>query len=283
MARGLSGVVVACALVYTAALLAVPLPQDKVVVLDIGQGDSILIQSGTEQVLVDGGPGMDVLSRLAEEMPWFDRTVDVLLLTHPQLDHQEGLLHILERYRVGLVVLPQLASSAQLQRVWISMLLARHIPYRFAWYGEQVQLADATIHLLAPFAGEVATIAQKNLNDGAVVARVDMHGRSFLLTSDIEAPAEHILLSLVPKELLDVDVLKVGHHGSKTSTTPALLTATSPSAAVISVGAGNPFGHPHQQTLDRLRNANIPVWRTDQRGSVRFLWERGAWLVQTQR
>lgn len=271
-----------------AALLAllsfVPGPAEKVVFLDVGQGDAILLQDGTAQVLIDGGPGMAVLERLGEELPWFDRRIEVVISTHPDRDHLEGLLHVLERYEVGLVLLPRLAHSSRLQAAWLQKLEAfaeqGRLAYRFAWAGQRLRVSDdLTVHLLGPFSdeGRVFSPGGKS-NNGAVLARVDFGELSFLLTGDAEAVVERRLVGEA-REQLDVDVLKAGHHGSKTSTTRELLEAATPSAVVISVGRDNRYGHPHPLVLQRLKDLHL--WRTDEHGSVRFQRWRERWFVKT--
>lgn len=253
-------------------------PEDKVVFLDVGQGDAILLQSGTQQVLVDGGPGMGVLQRLGEEMPWFDRRIEVVVLTHPQRDHMEGLLHVLERYEVGMVLLPRAASSTQMQKVWLERIIDKKIPYRFAWSGQELSLGDLKLNIINPFdAPEAEAATRANVNNASVVIRVDYKEMSFLLTGDIEKRVEKIVMERIDNEVLNVDVLKVGHHGSKSSTMQELIDAVKPQVAVISVGNDNKFGHPHKDVLSRL--ADIPVMRTDQGGSVRFRLVDGGWFV----
>lgn len=261
-----------------AVVSAMP-PEDKVVVLDIGQGDSVLVQDNTNQVVIDGGPGATVLQRLSEEMPAFDKTIEVLVLTHPQQDHMEGLLHIIEQYNVGLVVLPKAAAESQIFQRFIALIEEHRIPYRFAWAGQQLLLGDAVIHILGPLDTTQARAATHvDLNNASTITRVDFHGMSFMLTGDAEQPAEHLLVQSTDSSLLNVDVLKAGHHGSRSSTSPEFLAATSPSAVVISVGKDNQFGHPHKETLDKI--AQLPVWRTDQIGSIRFLWNPATgWLA----
>lgn len=252
--------------------------EDKVVFLDVGQGDAILLQSGARQVLVDGGPGMDVLRRLGEEMPWFDRRIEVVVLTHPQSDHMEGLLHVLERYDVGMVLLPKAISSTQMQKVWLDRIIDKGIPYRFAWSGQEISFDNLKLSIINPFdvlEAEAATRA--SVNNASVVMRVDYNEMSFLLTGDIERRVEKIVMERVDKEVLNVDVLKVGHHGSKSSSRKELIDVVAPQMAVISVGGDNKYGHPHKDVLDRL--ADVLIMRTDQSGSVRFKWVDGEWLV----
>jgi len=268
--------VLICQAAIVAAVYSVP--ADKLVILDVGQGDAIFLQDGTAQVLIDGGRGAAVLSGLAQEMPWFDRRIEVLVATHPQQDHMEGFMHILDRYEVGLIVMPYLPADSPLQEAWLAKIKQANIVYRFAHAGQKLDFGDADLAILAPGSSpEYENMARKNLNNGSIIARADFHGLSFLLTGDAERPAELALVNNTDAALLDADILKVGHHGSKTSTSPELLSAVTPMAAAISVGADNSYGHPAPLVLDRLRT--VPVFRTDQLGAIRFLHGPDGWRL----
>ncbi|MBI1833671.1 MAG: MBL fold metallo-hydrolase [Candidatus Andersenbacteria bacterium] len=251
-------------------------PTSKVVFLDVGQGDSILLQDGMQQILIDGGKGDIVLERLAEEVPYFDRSIEVIISTHPDQDHLEGLLHILQRYDVKLVLLPQAAKEDALQEAWLNLLHEKNIPYRFAWSGQTLSVGNMKLSILGPFDTDAARAATRgNINNASVSTRLDYNGLSFLLTGDAELQAEQLLVHTLPLQL-NVDILKAGHHGSNSSTHTPLIRAASPAAAVISVGADNTYGHPHPAVLQRLEG--LRLWRTDEDGSVRFLFKNGQWL-----
>lgn len=260
-------------------LWLVPGPAEKVVFLDVGQGDAILMQSGTQQVLIDGGPDAAVLQRLGEELPWFDRTLEVVIATHPDKDHIGGLVHVLERYKVGLVVLPRVSHTSQLQSAWLDHLQGaldeRGTQYRFANAGQKIKLNGLALDMLHPALGQQFG---KKTNNSSVSMKGNFYDLSFLLTGDAEAPVEKQLVAAYGSTL-DVDILKAGHHGSKTSTSEALLAAATPLGVVISAGRDNQYGHPHPDILERLKNYHL--WRTDQHGSVRFLRESGQWLAGT--
>ena len=249
--------------------------EEKIVFLDVGQGDSILLQDGTVQVLVDGGPGMKVLSELGEQMPFIDRKIEIMVLTHPQRDHMEGLLYILDRYDVGLVLLPKVASKTLMQEKWLEKIAQSGTEWRFAWAGQKIKAGEMEISILGPFDDGVTV---RNVNDASVMMRVDYEDLSLLLTGDAEKRVENQLVMKTDRKLLDVDVLKAGHHGSKTSTTQRLLNVVSPGAVVISVGADNKFGHPRSEVLERL--GDIPIWRTDRNGAVKFSYLNGQWFVK---
>jgi competence protein ComEC len=260
-------------------------PEQKVVFLDVGQGDATLLQDGSYQILVDGGPGMKVLEELGEQMAWMDKRLEVIILTHPQEDHMEGLVHILDRYEVGLVIIPRVATDTLLQKEWLNRIQDKGIDWRFAWAGQRITAGDMSVQILAPFE-DGAMI--RNVNEASVIVRLvygsegkEQEELSFLLTGDTERKGENVLLVRTDPVLLDTDILKAGHHGSKTSTSAALVSAVTPRSAVISVGANNKFGHPAQEVLDRLKN--MPVWRTDEDGAVKFSYVKDGWVVKSER
>lgn len=254
---------------------------DRMSFLDIGQGNAVLLQEGTAQVLIDGGPGDAVIQKLEEEMPTFDRTVELLIMSHPQQDHFEGFLHVIDQYNVGAVIMPNAAAGSGLQDSFLQLLEEKQIPYRFAWAGQHISVGSMQLSILAPFDTPMArTIAHADLNNVSTIVRVDFHGMSTLITGDAEKIAEHVLVQNTPAELLNVDLLMAGHHGSSSSTYNELLKAASPAGVPISVGKNNKYGHPTPQTLQRLAAGSIPIWRTDAQGTIRFLWGNNQWFSE---
>lgn len=236
-------------------------------VLDVGQGDSLLAVSPSgATLLVDGGPdGRRVLRELGEVLPR-QRRIDVMVATHPQADHVTGLFSVLERYEVGtLLVSPVHASRAVGQRL-LDLAEASGTRVVVAEPGMLIEFgADVALDVLGP-----SIVDPDALNDSGVVLRL-RHGEiSMLLTADIEAEAE-LRLAREPWTLQS-NVLKVGHHGSATSTTDLLLRRVRPSLAVISAGAGNQFGHPQGELLSRLTDEaeTTLVVRTDVDGRIRL-------------
>lgn len=263
----------------------IPLPAfPSMHMLDVGQGDSLLFQEKSIQVLVDGGPGAEVLHRLAEEMPAFDRTIEVVVATHFDRDHLEGLSHVLSTYRVGMVLMPQYsASTTDIKKQFIDILIQKNIPYRFAWYGQSIRVGSLTLRVISPIPREEwQRLSKSKSNNASVIMRADIApaGKkpvSFLLTGDAESGIEKQLLSAVPPDALDVDVLKVGHHGSKTSTTDAFFSAASPATSFISVSATNTYGHPTEEVLSRL--VNTQIFRTDTQGTVSMFFAGNTWRI----
>jgi competence protein ComEC len=263
--------------VLLAALTVPSLPDGRLhlVVLDIGQGDAILVKAPSgPTVLIDGGPDPDLLlRRLGEWLPWWQRRIDIMILTHPHEDHVAGLVAALERYDVGLILdagrdydnptYPRFVELARLEGR--GRLVA-------ARAGEGLRLdATTSLTLLYPSADDVAgPLPAGDINNASVVGLLRSGGFSALLTGDAEAPVEAMLAE---RGLLSqADVLKVGHHGSHSSSSPALLDATRPGVALISAGIGNDYGHPHQVTLDHLRAIpGLRLHRTDLEGSLEVI------------
>lgn len=260
-------------------LQAIPMPVQQITMLDVGQGDSLLFQDGTTQVLIDGGPGAQVLQRLTEEMPWYDKKLDVVVVTHFDRDHAEGITHVLERYDVGMIMLPKYRPTTDIGRQLLSQIIDKKIPYRFGWYGQSVSAEGMRFRLMSPIPGpEWERLAKSKSNNASLIMRADIQDLSLLLTGDAEKGIETQLLNLVPSEAFDVDILKVGHHGSKTSTSQEFLNAVTPSTSLISVSDDNTYGHPTAEVLGRLAHTNI--FRTDQHGTISFFRDKDSWRVR---
>lgn len=248
-------------------------------VLDIGQGDSILFRHGSMDMLVDGGPDSSVVQALGGVRPFWDRRLEILVLTHPQQDHLRGLLDVVEREHVGLVLLPEIPAASATFKEFIRRLTERKIPVRTVQAGASLTHGDLHVRVLAPD-GELLRRAQKNPNHGSVVLRIDTPAFSTLLTGDIEAPTEQYLLRTA-KNLLDVDVLKVPHHGSKTSSTATFLRGVSPTLSIMSLGKNNRYGHPHESVVRRYAPASL--FRTDLSGTVSLLTRKNRVVLRCTR
>jgi competence protein ComEC len=256
-------------------------------ILDIGQGDGILVEApdGTTAI-IDGGLDPDLtLRRLGEELPFHQRRIDVLLSTHPDLDHIGGLGEVLRRYHVGLVLDNGRPPETHPHRRLLGD--ARVEPgatIHGAQAGQVIQLgAGAGLEILFPSATDLASpVPDDDRNNTSVVALVQYGRFTAILTGDAEAPVETLLA--VRGLLGPVDVLKVGHHGSRSSTTADFLAAIEPAIAVISVGADNTYGHPHPTVLDNLAGIyGLEVYRTDLDGSVEVVTDGQAYWIISRR
>lgn len=268
------------------SIVAATMPDDdlRVSFLDVGEGDAIFIQKGDRQVLIDGGPSpRAIANELSRQMPFWDRTIDLVVLTHPHHDHLAGLVEILRRYRVGQVLYAPQDYASPLYEEWLRLIDEKEIKGTCARKGQRIGLGDgAVIRVLSP-TEHLETGTSSDIDNNSVVLRLDDNGIGFLLTGDIFHEAERELLR--GRVDIDCDVLKVAHHGADTSTTDAFLAVTSPQVAVVSCGADNRFEHPDEDVIDGLsaeiRTDNI--YRTDEHGTVEFITDGEKLRVETDR
>jgi competence protein ComEC len=266
-------------LLTVAALTACTRPDGRlhVMALDVGQGDAILVVGPDgEAMLVDGGPDPDlVLRRLGEKLPFWQRRIAVVVLTHPHEDHVAGLVPVLERFSVGRVLDPGRAYQNPSYARFVSLARAEGGgAYALARAGAGFGLGPmARVEVLYPGPADAAApLLEGDVNNASVVLLLRSGSFSALLTGDAEAPVEAQLLArgVIP----DVDLLKVGHHGSDSSSTPAFLAAAHPQIALISCGTGNEYGHPHASTLANLAAvAGLAIHRTDLEGTIEVVVE----------
>lgn len=254
---------IATALIWAAALTA-PDGQVHVSFLDIGQGDAILIQTPNRRILVDGGPSPQILmNRLGESLPFWQRSIDLVVLSHPQEDHLLGLIEVARRYRVQRVLEASCPFTSTAYAEWHQTLEAKEIQRWTAEAGQRISLDQGIwLEVIHP----PPSFATKDINNCSVVLRLGVGRVSFLLTGDIGTEAENSILARVPA--LESTVLKVAHHGSASSSSPRFVSAVGPQAAVICVGDNN-YGHPHPDTLERL--AGRSLFRTDRHGSIELI------------
>jgi competence protein ComEC len=250
--------------------------------LDVGQGDSILVVTPQgRQVVVDGGPGAQSAVRaLADPMPPWDRSLDLVVLTHLDSDHAQGLLEVLERHQVGAVLAGVEDETSPLLPQWRAAVARSQAPYIQVAEGHRIVLEEGvSLEVLNPPPQPWRGTGSDRNNNG-VVLRLVYGETSFLLAADIEAAGEGRLARLAPQGLSS-QVLKVAHHGSQTSTTDLFLRAVSPALAVISAGESNRYGHPHAPVVSRLQSqlGQDRVVRTDRQGTVEVVSDgRNLWL-----
>jgi competence protein ComEC len=242
----------------------------ELTVLDVGQGDAILLESARgSRLLIDGGPDPDrLLVALDERIPAWDRRLDVVVLSHPHEDHVAGLAALLQRYAVGRVFEPGMHGPGPGWQAWDAELADDGIPRGHLSTGGRLRLDEVGMTVLWPDRDAVPlepADTGTGINNVSIVLLGEVGRRRFLLAGDIE---EGIDPTLLKRGIPRVDVLKVAHHGSATASTDAFLDAARPSVAVASAGAGNRYGHPAPGTLARLREHGARVYRTDKDGSV---------------
>lgn len=226
----------------------------EVVYFDVGQGDAILIKTPFDhQILIDGGPDREtIIRRLSEEIPFYDKTIDLVVLTHLEEDHVTGLLQTLKDYEIENIVWNGMGENKE----WEDLLSKEGASIIQVKKGMTIQANDISLNVLNPEGDNYS-----DLNDSSVVLRMDYGNASFLFPGDISSKIDI-------NE--DIDVLKISHHGSKYSTSLEFLENTSPELAIIQVGK-NSYGHPSEEVLTRLNNFGIKTLRTDINGSIKVV------------
>jgi competence protein ComEC len=242
----------------------------RVTFLDVGQGDSCVVESPSGKVMVVDtgnlvGEGDDEGRKVVA--PYLQSRginhIDLLLLTHPHADHIGGAATLLERFPVGMLLENGVDSGNPLMTRILTTAALRHVVHKIGRLGQALDFGDGvTGRVLAPNEEET----HGSTNDGSIVLRLQYGKTAFLLTGDAEAHEEADMTEREP--MLACDVLKVGHHGSQTSSNPEFVAAAHPGVAVVSVAARNSFGLPSSSVLDRLRESGAKVYRTDRNGAV---------------
>lgn len=257
-------------LVATAYLFYLDLQnRDRVLtfsMLSVGQGDGLYIESPTgTQIMFDAGLPNKVLGPLARVMSPFDKSIDALVITNPDADHISGFLEILKNYKVGIVFESGTFNDSKIYQNLEAEIKRQNIPNVLVKKGMRLDIGGgAVIDILFPD----QDVSEWTANDGSVVAKLSYGEISVMLTGDATAKTEGIILKDFITSDLASTVLKVGHHGSRTSTSSEFTEAVAPKYAVISDGKDNKYGHPHQETLDRLNNLGTQIFRTDLLGTI---------------
>jgi competence protein ComEC len=244
--------------------------------INVGQGDSIYIKAPNgEDILIDGGnkDGSDLVAYLKKQKV---KDIEFMIATHPDADHIGGLDEVLKAFPVKSVYAPKVSHTSQAYKDFLTAVKNKKLTIKTA-------KADVTLSIkgvTAKFVGPVKTYSTSDTNDWSAVLKITYGKNSFLFTGDAEAKAEADMIKA--KKDLRADVLKVGHHGAKTSTSTAFLNAVKPKYAVISVGK-NSYGHPTKEVLNRLKAAKVTVYRTDQKGTIVFTSNGSKLSVKTEK
>lgn len=235
--------------------------------LDIGQGDAIYIRtpSGAD-MLIDGGPGRSVLRELGRVMPFYDRTIDVVLATHPDADHIGGLPGVFEKYKVKYFVESGLDGKTELWKELQKKINEENTKKMIVRDGSVLSFGSAQFTVLSPS----FVVEDMETNDASIVGRLKYGESTFMLTGDAPIYVENKIVSdhLAPE--LRSDVLKAGHHGSKTSSGTNFISVVQPKFTIVSAGKDNRYGHPHKEVLDRLEALKTQILRTDKQGRIVF-------------
>ncbi len=241
----------------------------EVTFFDVGQGDAILIETPKRhQILIDGGPDSTILEKLGKEIPFWDRSIDLIILTHPERDHMAGLLEVLKRYKVENILWTGILRDTSEFKEWLRLIEIENANVFIAQVGQKITTRTVLVEILFPFENLEGQVF-KDSNNTSIVAKLVFGQNSLLFTGDNYKSVER---KLIDRGLnIDSDILKVGHHGSKTSSAIEFIEGVGPKIAVISLEAENSYGHPHPETLETLEKYGIKVLRTDINKDIKII------------
>jgi competence protein ComEC len=242
--------------------------------LNVGQGDSTYIESPThQQMIIDGGPNGAVLSEIGKLMAWYDHYIDVIMIANSDVDHYGGFIDLLRRYRVGLVIESGTVGASASYKTLEDLIVQKKIKKVVAMRGQSIELGGGVhFDILFPDRG----VAKLNTNDGSIVGQLVYGSSTIMFTGDSPSAMEEFVLELDGARIKS-DILKAGHHGSKTSASGSFVSAVAPKYAIISAGLDNKYGHPHQETLDLFQKLNITPLVTFKLGTVIFKSDGHSW------
>jgi competence protein ComEC len=254
----------------------------EVAILDVGQGDSILLVSPNGNTMLVDASTKEAYPQIREALQkrGIDK-LDIVVATHPHADHIGGMKQLLEEFSVGVYYMTDDIATTKTFEALLDLLEEQQVRVRQAVADGETFLdwdMEATVQLLSPIGG----VAYSDFNEGSVILRVTYGETSILLTGDAGKEAETMLLQTYPKGMLQSDVLKLGHHGSHTATSEAFLLAVAPQCAVASLGEGNSYGHPHTVVVQLLQEQQIPFYRTDEDGTVCIRLDGKEVTIQTE-
>jgi competence protein ComEC len=237
---------------------------------DVGQGDSEMIaMPGNVKLLIDGGPNNGkAASSLGQVLSWGDRYIDAVVMSHMELDHFGGLLDVIKRYDIGVFIYNGRVAETESAKELMALLKARNVPIVAVEGGDKITHENNKLEIVS---GQKGNTTKTNANESALVVKFTGGGATALFTGDVgkktEAWLEH-------NKMIRADIIKIAHHGSKFSSTQDFLAAVHPKIAVIEVGK-NSYGHPTKEVLDRIKNVNAQLFRTDMNGMVQLVVENG--------
>lgn len=284
------------AILLTAYIFSQPDGKLHLVFCDVGQGDAIFIKTpDNHDLLIDGGPNNRVLECLSNNMPFYDRTVDMVILTHPQKDHLQGLLSVIDRYSIKYFVSVPVGNTSQGFSELKKKIEAKSIPVKNLYQGDNFSMGEVKFNILWPerewtseklhnnilLAGKNSNVLglstdNKELNSFSIVLYLNYRQFDTLLTGDSDSKIQPEIVRAA--QLPDVDILKFPHHGSKTGITREFLEKIRPEMTVISVGK-NPWGHPTREALALLEEVKSAVARTDRQGEIEVISDGNTWTL----
>jgi competence protein ComEC len=259
-----------------------PSKQLEIFYLDVGQGDAELIKSpGGQNILIDGGPDKTIMTRLSEILPAYDRTIDLMILTHPHDDHVTGQIEVIKNYNVKKILYTGITQTTPNYISWLDAVKNAKIPLVIIDRAQTIKLdSETSLDIIYP---------RKNLsgrdviflNNSSIVALLKYKNFSAIFMGDAEKPVEDELVYAFDN--IKAKIIKIGHHGSDTASSDGLIKAVSPETAIIEVGANNKYGLPSLRTIKKLERGNIKVYRTDQNGTIEVISNGDTYQVKASK
>jgi competence protein ComEC len=231
----------------------------RIIFFDVGQGDSILIQKDNFEILIDGGSDDSVVYKMGEYMKWSDNLIDVVVITHMHDDHYRGIKYLMEKYEIGMFLL-----SPNCGNLCLEFKDQKYIEIK---QGETLEYGNINIDILWPR----VELLDKNLNNDSIVLLLNYLDQNILLMGDAEKEVEDILIENYESYITNIDILKAGHHCSRTASSYDFLKIVKPQLSICSCGEDNRFGHPHQETIDTFKELNL---------KYQITWEQGDYIVK---
>ncbi len=271
------------------AVITYPDQNLKIIACDVGQGDAILVVHRSTQIIIDGGPNNKIIDCLSDYVPFYDRKIEAVMISHPQKDHYGGIIDVIERYDVKTLIATGLDSVSQDWQVLKNEVGSRGVRVINPSSGQELRIGLIQLDILYPSAEYVlsestlvdeskdfgtggilgAFTSNKDPNEFSIVAILSFYDFDALFTGDINpAISDAIADSLNGNLKKTIEYIKVPHHGSRNGLSAKLLDKTNSQVAVISVGKNNSYGHPHEEILKMLSDRGIKILRTDQLGDV---------------
>ncbi|MEI8361526.1 MAG: MBL fold metallo-hydrolase [bacterium] len=245
--------------------------------LDVGQGDAELIQTAEGQnILIDGGPNKSVLSALNSRLPWWDKTFEVVVLTHEHDDHLAGLIEVLKRYKVGKIYLASSIKETPLLKVFTDLATEKNVPINHLALDYKIKFGENYLNLLVA-TGTLRGGGEFENENSLIEQLVTPSDDNILLMGDAGKAREEVMINGNAK--LHAQIIKIGHHGSDGGTTENFLKFVAAPIVVVSVGQGNKYGHPSPRILQRFKRLNESVFRTDLLGTITFSYQNKAWSL----
>lgn len=264
--------VVSAILIIVAAWQARAPESLEVNFFNVGHGDAIFIRTPNDQrILIDGGLGSQVIQKLGQCLPFFDRRIDIVILTHPHPDHITGLISVIKRYQVGKIFYTDVKTQEELFTIFKNEALAKNIPLvKVDKITSQILNGEVVLNFLYPDHDlNQEIIEEKDINNTSIVFKLSYKKSSFLFVGDAGEEEERGLIS--SGQSLKADILKIGHHGSNTSSSQEFIQTVLPQFAVITCGENYNLSHPSLRVIRRLERVKAKIYRTDQEGDIKIL------------